>query len=308
METTSTETAGSETSKRALILRLAERVLYPLVVICMRNGVLAPELVKIVEWAAARAALHEPEFAVPGRTDKHAQSAAHAAVISGLQRARIKRIGAQEKPPVAADSGELNRVLRILTAWRTEPRYQDENGKPLDIRLNGSHPSLHQLRVKYGNDTTTRAIADALVTYGCAEWIDDYDVNAREKRLRFVQPVITADFNTVTDIEILTQAISDVMHTYQQAFDPRVQPQPRLREGYFNDISIQKLDKAIEFVYGKIQNVIIECVEELETFRAAPGEPGVRFGVGAYSFCDAPLLFGELLRDHQPIFQKDDRG
>lgn len=284
--------AGNTTGARGHVLQLATRILRSLAIICMRHGVVVPELVKILEREAADVALYDPEFAVPGRSDKHAQSAAHAAVLTGMQRARIKRIAANENP-VDPESGQLHRLLRILTGWRTEPRYVDENGKPLDIHLNGSHPSLHQLRVKYGNDTTTRAVADALVSYGCAEWVGDNGISTRDKKLRFVQPVIAVAHHTDTAALVLTQGAIDHMHSLQRSFHTKVESissMPRFCQNYFNDIDLERADAARALMHQEMEKNGVRITEILKPFRAIPGKHSVRMGVGSYSFMDAPLL------------------
>ncbi|HEX7030032.1 MAG TPA: DUF6502 family protein [Gammaproteobacteria bacterium] len=288
--TTTPQLPDEELERRERLLALVETLYAQLGKLFLRHNLPVPELERMLRWSCIHLALTDSEFAIEV-AGKRKQKPSHAAVRTGLSLSEVKRAADNRKPrPVAAEIDSLHRLIPIMTAWRIEPRYQDDDGKPIDLPVRGPAPSLHQLCRKYAHGVPTRPIADALVKNGNAEWIGESEGSRRNKKLRFLHPVITAAFNTVEDIIIMMQIGSDFMHSYQQAFDPRVQPQPRFREGYFNDIDINKVDEAQQYLYEEIQAFSLRCTEGLKKYRAAPGNPGVRLGVGAYSYRESPFF------------------
>ncbi|MBW3568001.1 MAG: hypothetical protein KY410_08620 [Proteobacteria bacterium] len=203
------------------------------------------------------------------------------------------------KAPVPLDGGNLHRLIRVLTAWRTDPGYQDESGKPIDLPLRGAAPSLHQLCLIHGRNAPTRVIADAIVESGNAEWIGESDSRKIDKRLRYLHPVVTADEDSEEDIAILIQVMSDFMYSIQATLNPEIKPRPRFREGYFNDIDATKVDEVLMLVYEKMQIFGVECTELLKQYCAEEGKPVVRLGVGTYSFLGAPLFIGKDPEDEE---------
>lgn len=280
--------SNQENGMREQLLTLAGHLFYQLARIFLRHNVLIPELNQVLAWSAVNAALNEPEFAVANRNE-HKQTLSHAAVLTGMTRTQVKKASEYETPSVPADGGDLNRVIRILTAWRTDEGYQDLTGNPIDLPVRGGTPSLHQLCRKYGRDTPVRAIADMLVKNGNAIWRAS-EGGVADKRLQYVHSVAAAESRSPADGAIMTQVGSDFTYSFQQAFDSAVQPQPRFREGYFNDIDVEKAGEAIDFLYREIHEFGLRCTEGLKKYRAAPGKAVTRIGAGAYSFNGAPLL------------------
>ncbi|HEX7046950.1 MAG TPA: DUF6502 family protein [Gammaproteobacteria bacterium] len=286
------ELPDEELERRDSLLALVEMLYAQQGKLFLRHNLLVPELERMLRWSCIQAALTEPEFAMEV-AGKRKQKPSHAAVRTGLSLSEVKRAADNRKPrPAAAEIDNLHRMIHIMFAWRNEPRYQGADGKPIDLPVRGSTPSLHQLCQKYARGVPTRPIADALVKNGNAAWIGESEGARRNKKLRFLHQVVTAAFNTVEDIALLTQIGSDFMHSFQQTFDPAVQPRPRFREGFFNDIDINKIDEAQKYLHDEIQAFNARCLEGLKKYRAASGDAGIRLGVGAYSYREAPFLLG----------------
>lgn len=279
-----------ESEPRRQFLVLLEKVADQLVRLFMRHNILVPEMEKMIRRRGVRVAVEDPDFAIDGREEKYQQTYSRAAVVTGLTRQEVSQIAAREVVDAPLDGGELNRLFRILTAWRADDGYQDVEGNPVDLSLRGRPPSLHQLCHKYGRNTPTRAIADALVRNGNVEWIGGSDERAQDKRLRYIHPVVTAEVASSLGMAIMTQHCSDFMHSLGVLLDPDNRVTPRFRQGYFNDIDADLADDAQAFLHEEIQKFTIRCTEGLKQFRALPGKPKVRIGTGAYSFRGAPLF------------------
>lgn len=178
------------------------------------------------------------------------------------------------------------------------PDYQDADGDPLVLPVRGGAPSLHQLCLKHGRDTTTRAIADALVRGGSAEWVTENDPAEEKARLQFKRSIVQEENFSETDIVIMTQVGADFSHSYQQALNPKIDPQPKFIEAYFNDIDPAKRGDAAKWARGEMDMFSRKIADGLKAFRSADGK-GVRMGVGAYSFEGAELILDKEQSDDE---------
>lgn len=287
------DTDELEAQRRSRLLFLVERLYAQQNKLFLRHHLLVPELERILRWVSVQLALLDPEFAIEGRDAEHRQTHSHAAVTTGLARQEVAEQMSMARPPVDPLGGNLHRLIRVLTAWRLDDGYQDDAGRPIDLPLRGGAPSLHQLCLKYGRHTPARPLADILVKNGNAEWVESGGNGRAGKKLRFPTSVVTAALNPGEDVMLFTQIGSDFMHSFQRMFDPHLQPRPRFREGYFNDINTAKADEALAVIHDEIQSFNIRCTDILNKYRAEPGEPTMRIGVGSYSFRNAPNLLDD---------------
>lgn len=292
MSLESAKEATEELALRRQLLRLWEKMTDQITPLFLRHHVLLPELEQILRWRATHAALNNPEFAAHPNAQDNQQTFSNAAVVTGLSRQEMARASEAhpDHSPVPLDGGSLHRVIRILTAWRTDPGYQDENGNPIELPLQGATPAFHRLCRKYGRDTPTKPIAEALVRNGNAEWVGNSEEKRMGKRLRYLHPVVVGEAWSQRETHILMQVTSDFLHSLQRMFDPTQSSRPRFREGYYNDVSLRKADDAIEELHAEIQKFSVKCTEILDKYRATSNEPCVRIGVGAYSFKKAPVI------------------
>lgn len=283
-------TDDREYEVRARLLTLFENIFMHLSRLALRHSLLTPELERLFRWCSIQVALNDPEFAieVAGQVK---QKPPHAAVRTGLTIPEINRtLRNHRTPPVDPRGDHLHRLIRIVTAWRTEPRYQDSGGLPIDLPVRGNTPSLHQLCRKYARGVPTRPVADSLVKYGNAEWVGESEGTSTGSKLRFLKAVVTADFDAAHNVEIFTQIGSDFMDSFQKILNPAHCPRPRFRETYFNDIDIEQANEAMDGLHIAIQDFNQSCTDILKRYRAAPGKAVIRVGVGSYSFQAAPLV------------------
>lgn len=283
----------TENAHRKALLFLAARLFEPLSKLFLRHSITVPTLEKVLRGSSIRVAANDPVFAVNRNDDKYRQTYSHAAVVTGLNRTQVSRVLQADTDLISTSRKTVNRLNSILKGWCNDPGYQTDDGKPVDLRLRGPRPSLHQLCMKYGRDTPTRPIADILIKNGNAEWIGESDDMSRGKTLRYRHSVVTAPSSSIEDIMILTQIGSDFAHSFEQAFDSNVEPTPRFREAYFDDIAVEHVAEALQFLNGEVQEFTSRCGNGLKRFRAFPDQTGVRLGVGAYTFQGAPLLLEE---------------
>lgn len=155
--------------KRPLLVRLARVIFRPAVQLLLRHGISGLEIEEIVRWCCVDVALNEPEFAIPGR-NVHSQTQSHAAILTGFTRSEVKRLAKHAEPEVDAVTERASRIERVIEVWRTDEAFHDEHGRPRALPLRGPAPSLETIVRREGRDTPVRAIADALVVAGNADW------------------------------------------------------------------------------------------------------------------------------------------
>lgn len=267
---------------RQEILWLLSQLSQHLIRIALRHHVLVPDIEKLVRWQAALVALQEQEFSFPNAR-RTGTTASHAAVMTGLGRREIAELKNYQGPPIDADRGQLHRLIRIVTAWSTEPEYQCD-GKPMDLPLTGKPVSLHVLNKRAGGSVPDRTIADWLVRNGNAEWLDDPDEHHFGKRLRWKSAVISSQNFSMNDVKVLGLIGNDFLHSLQEAANPRVSDQPRFRETWFSDIPRENMAA----VHAELKSAVHDSMDQyrkiLEKYRDADATNPVRVGVGAYTF------------------------
>lgn len=275
-----------EIELRSRMLRLWQVLSDQLSKLFIRHNILVPEMEKIYRRRAAFTALTDPEFAL--KDGGQGQTNSHAAVLTGLTRQEMSHVlECNGDFPLPMDGGDLHRLIRILTAWRTDPAYLNADGTPADIPLNGHGATFHVLCKRFGRDTPTRPIADVLVNNGNAEWIGGN--GRRGKMLRFVNAIVTPKVMQDDGVVLAAQYGSDFLYSLQQCFSTN-HPLPRFRQAYFTDVDPDRVDEARNALFTEMEIANQRFIECLKKFRAVDGKAGVRLGAGSYSFQDAPML------------------
>lgn len=131
------------------------RILRPLVRFLLRNGVLFHQFMDIVKWVYVDVAF---ESKITGKK----QTKSRVSVLTGLSRVEVAKQTSREIHDM--DDGEKwHRAGRVLSAWASESDYQDDNGKPLVIAIEGDTPCFEDLVTRHSGGSTVRAILDELV-------------------------------------------------------------------------------------------------------------------------------------------------
>jgi hypothetical protein len=137
------------------------RILRPLARLLLRNGVSFGEFSELVKKAYVEAAFEDVRNARRKPTDSRA------AVLTGLTRKEVKRL--RESPDGesadAASGNRINRASRVVSGWVRDPHFQDGQGEPAELALEGKN-SFSELVRRYSGDMTPRAVLDELVRVG----------------------------------------------------------------------------------------------------------------------------------------------
>lgn len=262
------------------MVHLARAIFRPLSRLFLRHGMNYHELKAVLGWSLVQTAMNDPDFAIPGR-GVYKYSISHAAARTGMTRREATQFASSDEPEIQPITERTRRAMRVLSAWKTTPGYQDDHGEPLELPLRGPAPSFEHLAEKDRRDVPARAIADVLVAEGNAEWTE-------QRHLKMVSSVNLGKNLDQKDMLILGQIAGDFMHSLQHALSDDEQLQPRLREAYFNDVSVERAGELREQLHAEITRFNSTMNKLISEYRAEPGQPRMRVGVGSYSYFGVP--------------------
>jgi hypothetical protein len=84
------------------------------------------------------------------------------AVITGLNRAEVKRLIAQGRVRNSPGMSRGSRAARVVSGWTSDRRYLDRSGRPRTLPIIGHKTSFATLVREYGGDVPHRAVLDEL--------------------------------------------------------------------------------------------------------------------------------------------------
>jgi hypothetical protein len=128
--------------------------------ILLRLGLNAPQ----VERALRRAFVHAAARNANAAGNRATQS--QIASIAGISRREVRRIFGDRSNTSTSRLRYASRIDQVLLAWRTDPIFLDERGRPRPLDYRGSRSSFSKLVRRYGRDVTIKTLRDQLVSSG----------------------------------------------------------------------------------------------------------------------------------------------
>lgn len=272
------DSAINNETREQPVHRLARIIHTGLAPLFIRFGVNYPEQKHILGWSMVNAALKVPEFTIHGRRI-HKQTLSHAAILTGMTRREVSALAALPLPDTTEISERTQRVARILSAWRSQPEYQDEHGQPLVLPIRGPFPSFETLAIQESRDTPARAMADILVADGNARW--------QGRKLQLISSVRIPPACSEEEIHLLSQITADFLGSVNAILDPGTVSRPRMRTSFFQDASKTRFTELRDRLHEEMAEFNARCNAIMEEHRARPGEPGIRVGVNSFSFFES---------------------
>lgn len=148
-----------KSNTHSLIGEAMVRILYPLVRICLRNGVTYKAFTEIVKAVYVKVAVTDSH--IPGRK----QTDSRIAVITGLSRKETKRVRELDISPRPENLIRHNRAARVIRGWQSDKAFCDDSGKPLELTMDGDNGFIRLVRTHSG-DAPVRAVLDELERVG----------------------------------------------------------------------------------------------------------------------------------------------
>lgn len=268
-------------TRKPRITSLSLQLFRPLARLWLRHGFTAYEVQELLRWSMTRAAMHDPEFAVPGR-DVHRQTMARAAVLTGLPRREVQRLFDCDSPDLDMLERKYHRVSRLLAGWQKDAEFHDEAGKPRDLPMRSEiENSFTDLAYRYCRDVPARAMADELVSRGNVQRLPG-------RRLRLIDPAAHVVRGTGEEIAVLDAVGGALMNTLCDALEGRP-----VQHAYAHSIPSHRKQELQDEMQDMLGEFVAEAMELLKRFEAVQG---VREEVAESYGLAALLLHGDRCR------------
>jgi hypothetical protein len=147
---------------RPALAAAVRSILRPLVRILLRNKVDVWTFVETVKQIYVDIA--SKEFPAAERKP----TVSRVSLLTGLTRKEVSRLWESDES-TGVDSARYSRAASVITGWIRSPGYQDANGEPRELALDGARRSFSELVRRFGADVTPRALLDELLQAGAVE-------------------------------------------------------------------------------------------------------------------------------------------
>lgn len=144
------------TRSHQILTETVYRIMRPLARILLRNGIAFQTFAEVAKKAFVDIAFEE--FGSPGRK----QTISRVSALTGLTRKETKRLHELGHLLDEGATWRYNRAIRVLSGWVNDPEFQDEDGRPARLPVEGERGSFHNLVRKYSGDIPTQAMLAVL--------------------------------------------------------------------------------------------------------------------------------------------------
>jgi hypothetical protein len=133
-------------------------LLEPLVRILLRNGIAYGSFAELVKKTYVDVAFED--YAPSGKK----QTISRVSAMTGMTRKETKRLHDLQQPDAGSSAQRYNRAVRVISGWVNDAQFQNTDGTPAVLSLDGADRSFAALVRKYSGDMTTRAMLAVLET------------------------------------------------------------------------------------------------------------------------------------------------
>ena len=128
------------------VSRAAVTALKPVVELFLKLGITSPEAEALLRTVYVHAARKQVSRSLePGQKT----SDVRIALVTGVHRNFVRKILAEPPAISASRHWRGSSVARLVSAWRVDPKYIDQFGRPLDIAERDQEPSFRSLVRQY---------------------------------------------------------------------------------------------------------------------------------------------------------------
>lgn len=254
------------------------RVLRPLVRIMLRSGVTYKAFAEVLKGVYVEIA--QAEFRIPGRK----QTDSRIAVITGLSRKEVSRVGSLDLPYDAPNPVIYNRAARVISGWTLDPDFLDEEGNPKPLMLDEGENNFASLVRLHSGDAPPRAILDELERVDAVAYDED-------GKLRLTTRTYIPQLDDLEKISLMGGAVGQLIVTMDHNFWSKDERELRFQRIVSND----KIDpeaatafhefaqeQSREFI-DKVDGWLMEHEAGKERIQMFSGDLK-RVGVGLYYF------------------------
>ena len=269
----------SDSVKQGLLSAYAT-LLRPLVRILVRHGVSFNEFSEVLKGVYTDVA--ESDFGIPGKRS----SQSRIAILTGLTRKDVARLKSKKSLiGLDDDSGNLNRVTRVLVGWHTDKQYTGPYGLPLEVPFDSDNQvSFTELVRRYSGDMAPRAMLDELLRVRAVEEVDQgwYRVLTRS----YIPEPLHADA-----IERLGGVLRNFVRTVEVNLEKKSPGTGRFERIVYADDGL-RVDRLADFdrlIRAKGQGFLEELDDWLSSHASDQSQddfPRIQAGVGIYHYIE----------------------
>jgi hypothetical protein len=247
------------------------RLMRPLVRILIRNGVAYGALAELLRKVYVDVAYEE--FSPAGKK----QTVSRVSGLTGLTRKEVKRLLETEMTDSASSQERYNRAVRVIGGWVNDKRFQDEDGKPADLPVEGMRKSFALLVKGYSGDVPHRAMFNMLEEAGSVKLVKD--------KVRLVRRAYVPGGDAVEKIRILGTDVSELISTIDHNLVAEPENLLYQRKVSYDNINPDSLGKLKKVSFRKAQSLL----EQLDRQYASneldeDGEGGKTISMGIYFY------------------------
>ncbi len=255
------------------------KLLKPLVRLLLRHGVAHKAFCELAKRAYVEVAAQD------FRVGKRKVSDSRIATLTGLTRKEVARLRNLPEDDDGLDIQRYHRAARVVWGWVHDPRFQDDQGHPLILPLEGQ-PSFTQLVRAHSGDIPVRAILDELLAVGVVEKMPD-------ERLRLTAPAYIPRASQAEKLHILGTDVAGLIDTIDRNIHGLAQPPFFQRKVYYDNLPEEFLPilRAILVREGQVflERLDREMAAHDRDVNPKVGGTGRRAaGIGLYYFEDRP--------------------
>jgi hypothetical protein len=264
--------------QHSLLLTALLKALKPIARVLMKAGIGYREFAEISKCAFVDVATSD--YGIRGRPT----NISRVAVMTGLTRKEVKRIRNKISEGTDAQALRVIPPAEILDKWHSDPKYLDDNGRPVSLPLDGDNLSFASLVKQYGGDIPPGAMKTELRRVGAIEETDSGNLRVVK---RFFRPVEKED-----QLErALGQAIyglglnlnHNLGQSPEDSWVERIAYSSKIRTGDAGRVRRISQDRAADFVESI--NDLFSAYETIYSDEHS-NEPATVVGVGVYYFED----------------------
>jgi hypothetical protein len=253
------------------------QVLAPLATLAVARGMTYPALDDAIKLALIDAADRAHADLPPHRR------VSRIATATGIHRREVTRLLAQLRAGQGVTAAPArSQASELFAHWRTNRRYCDRRGSPLELPRQGEAPSFESLAQAITRDVHPRSLMDELLRLGLAAHDAERDT-VRLIREAFVPAGDQARMFKVLGANVgshLAAAVDNVLGDGRQHFEQAL---------FARGLGAASIAEARALIQAQWQALMDALVPALETMvardRDAPAGPRQRLRLGLYSHC-----------------------
>lgn len=203
------------------LLSAYSHLLRPLIRVLIRNGVAFGELAEAIKRVYVNSAIED--FVDPEKKT----SGSKIAILTGLTRKDVKRIGDALSNNTGLETQGVNRAARVLEGWHQDPQFTGPYGIPLEMPFDGPDPSFSLLVRRYSGDMPARAMLDELVRVGA---VDESDGKLKPLTRYFISSQLDPE-----NAKYFGEVLHDLAATVEHNFTIGPEDQARFERWVTND-------------------------------------------------------------------------